>query len=132
MTPLAPGVDIAHFKRVLQARRGVLRKAVHAALLRSDEEQYAQIAGQVHDADDESIADLLVDVNLAEITREIRELRDIDAALRRIVLGTYGICVRCQDGIARERLEAYPTAKRCVACQNEEERLRAATPTPSL
>jgi DnaK suppressor protein len=39
-------------------------------LLRSDRERYADIAGQVHDAEEEAIADLLVDVSLAEITRE--------------------------------------------------------------
>lgn len=126
------GIDMSHFKRVLQARHAALRTAVHAALVRSDEEHYVQIAGQVHDAEDESLADLLVDVNLADITREIHELRDVDAALRRIVMGTYGICVGCKEAIARARLEAYPTAKRCLACQNEEERRRAAAPTHSL
>lgn len=119
MTPSASGVDFPHFKGVLQARHGALRTAIHAALVRSDEEQYAQIAGQVHDAEDEALADLLVDVNLADITREIQELRDVDAALRRIVMGTYGVCIGCQETIARERLDAYPTAKRCVTCQRK-------------
>lgn len=129
MTSLASGVDFPHFKHVLQLRRGVLRAAIHTVLLRSDDEQYAQIAGQVHDAEDEALADLLVDVNLADISREIQELRDVDAALRRIVMGTYGVCMRCGETIARERLDAYPAAKRCVSCQNEEER-RPTAPHP--
>lgn len=132
MTALASGVELPHFKRVLQARHGALRTAIHAALLRSDEEQYAQIAGQVHDVEDDALADLLVDINLAEITREIQELRDVDAALRRIVMGTYAVCIRCGEAIARERLDAYPTAKRCVICQKEEERRRAMTQPHSL
>lgn len=125
MTSTASGVELPHFKRMLQAREGALRTAIHAALLRSDDEQYVQIAGQVHDLEDEALADLLVDVNLAEITRDIQELRDVAAAQRRIVMGTYGICIRCKEAIARDRLEAYPTAKRCIACQKEEERRRS-------
>lgn len=132
MTPLVSTADFAHFKRTLQARQSALRVTLHEALLRSDQEQYLQIAGQVHDAEDEALADLLVDVNLAEVTREIQELRDIDAALRRIVMGTYGVCVRCRQAIERERLDAYPTAKRCVTCQRHEEQLPTASPPPSL
>ena len=132
MAPLVSSADFPHFKRTLQARLSSLRVALHEALLRSDQEQYVQIAGQVHDVEDEALADLIVDVNLADITREIQELRDIDAALRRITLRTYGVCVRCREPIARERLDAYPTAKRCITCQRHEERLRIAPPTPSL
>jgi len=132
MTPLVSTADFPHFKHSLQARQCALRGTIHEALLRSDQEQYLQIAGQVHDAEDEALADLLVDVNLAEITREIQELRDIDAALGRIVMGTYGVCVRCGQAIDRERLDAYPAAKCCVTCQRHEERLPMASPTPSL
>jgi N-ethylmaleimide reductase len=131
-TQLVSGADFPYFKRILRARQSALRVTIHEALLRSDQEQYLQIAGQVHDAEDESLADLLVDVNLAEITREIQELRDIDAAFRRIVMGTYGVCVRCGQAIERERLDAYPTAKRCIACQRHEEHLRTASPPSSL
>lgn len=132
MTTVVSSADFSHFKRALQARHLALREAIQQALLRNDQEQYAQIAGQVHDAQDEALADLLVDVNLADITREIQELRDIDAALRRISLGTYGVCVGCREPIERERLDAYPTAKRCVACQSRKERTGISPPTPSL
>ena len=132
MTGMLSSTDLAHFKRVLQARHLELRETIHRTLLRNEQEQYAQIAGQVHDTQDEALADLLVDVNLAEITREIQELRDIDAALRRISVGTFGVCVACREPIGRERLDAYPTAKRCVACQSRKERSAIAVPTPSL
>ena len=132
MSPLVSKNDYPHFKHVLQSRHGELRAAIHDALLRSDQEPYQQVAGLVHDAQDESIADLLVDVNLAAISREIQELRDVEAALRRLVMGTYGVCTGCGLWIARERLDAYPTAKRCVSCQRREERVRLAPPTPSL
>lgn len=132
MRSVVSNADFPHFKRVLQARHRELREVVHRTLLRNDQEQYAQIAGQVHDTLDEALADLLVDINLADITREIQELRDIDAALRRISLGTYGVCVGCREPIERERLDAYPSAKRCVACQGRTESAATSPPTPSL
>ena len=40
----------------------------------------------------------------------------IDAALHRIVTGTYGTCVVCGDAIPQERLEFRPHAVTCVGC----------------
>ena len=107
-----------------------LRDETRATLTRSDNESYAEIAGRVGDLEDQSLADLLVDVNLAEVTRDVEEIRAIERALKRIALGTYGICVSCGQPIERQRLEAYPTANRCAACQRayEHDHMGAATP----
>jgi RNA polymerase-binding transcription factor DksA len=69
---------------------------------------------------------------MAEITRDVGELRDVEAALRRIDTGTYGMCVNCREPIAHERLEAYPTAKRCLPCQRRYDQSRGVAPPPSL
>lgn len=47
---------------------------------------------------------------------EQAELRQIDAALRRIADGTYGICLKCGDPISDARLAAVPTAPLCKTC----------------
>jgi DnaK suppressor protein len=47
---------------------------------------------------------------------EIREIRQIQEALKRISEGTYGICSKCGEDIDPRRLEALPTATRCIAC----------------
>jgi RNA polymerase-binding transcription factor DksA len=109
-----------------------LRDETRQALVRSANEGYADIAGRVNDLEDQSLADLLVDVNLAEITRDIQEIRAIERALKRLALGTYGTCVSCGQPIERERLEAYPTANRCAACQRAYEHDHVSTPTPKL
>lgn len=44
------------------------------------------------------------------------ELRRIDAALERYAAGEYGICVKCGDDIAPERLEAVPETPFCATC----------------
>jgi RNA polymerase-binding protein DksA len=122
----------AHFKDQLGARSRELRSEIHDTLLRTDAETFARIAGEVRDAEEDAVADLLVDVNMAEITRDVRELRDVEAALRRIATGTYGVCLNCREPIAHARLEAYPTAKRCLPCQRRYDQSKGVAPPPSL
>jgi DnaK suppressor protein len=49
---------------------------------------------------------------------ETAELGDIEAALERLDAGTYGQCTDCGVTIPPARLNAYPTAKRCIDCQS--------------
>ena len=51
------------------------------------------------------------------------ELDEIEAALRRIHDGHWGLCVGCGHAIGRQRLLAVPEARLCLACQAEEEAL---------
>jgi DnaK suppressor protein len=132
MAQITASVDYRRFHHKLRARLGALRAEIREALLRSDTETYGELAGRVHDAEEESLADLLIDVNLAEISREVGEVRDIDGAMRRISDHTYGSCVDCGDPIDSTRLEAYPTAKRCLTCQRQHELKYAATRPPKL
>jgi DnaK suppressor protein len=44
-------------------------------------------------------------------------LADIEGALARIESGTYGTCASCGELIPRQRLEAMPAARVCVACK---------------
>ncbi|CAG9166026.1 RNA polymerase-binding transcription factor DksA [Cupriavidus laharis] len=53
------------------------------------------------------------------------ELADIEAARARMKAGQYGICTDCGQAIPYSRLQAYPTAKRCTACQSRHEHLYA-------
>lgn len=43
-------------------------------------------------------------------------LDDVEAALARVAEGTYGTCERCGRSISEARLEAMPTARRCLDC----------------
>jgi DnaK suppressor protein len=54
----------------------------------------------------------------------------IEAALRRIADGTYGICVACADDIPRKRLEALPWTDCCLRCQEIAERELESEPSP--
>jgi DnaK suppressor protein len=43
---------------------------------------------------------------------------EIDRALRKIEIGSYGICEKCETPIPKARLKALPYAALCVACKS--------------
>lgn len=52
--------------------------------------------------------------NQAQITANLDQLADIDAALAKLDAGTYGICDHCGGPIGDARLEAMPAARFCI------------------
>jgi len=52
----------------------------------------------------------------ALVAQAREHLAEVDAALARLDAGTYGVCERCRQPIPAGRLEARPTARRCVGC----------------
>jgi len=48
--------------------------------------------------------------------REQLEIEEIDAALDRLAVGTYGLCEHCGRAVGRQRLLAIPEARYCVEC----------------
>jgi RNA polymerase-binding protein DksA len=109
-------------KASLATRSRQLREEIRATLIKSESEQYAMIGDQVRDLEDDSFADLMVDVNLAEIDRDLQELRLVEAAQLRMDEGQYGHCESCGSPIDIERLRAAPFASRCFDCQSTFER----------
>ena len=47
----------------------------------------------------------------------VAELQATEAALERIAAGTYGVCSSCGEPIGAARLQALPTATRCIGCE---------------
>jgi RNA polymerase-binding protein DksA len=116
----------------LQDRTRVLAVRIREELAASEQQHFRDLAGSVTDTADEALADALVDLDAAIVDRHVAELRDIDAARERMANGAYGICSDCGDDVAYERLAAYPTAKRCLQCQQLREHNFAHQATPSL
>jgi DnaK suppressor protein len=48
----------------------------------------------------------------------------LEAALRRIDKGTFGVCEECGEKIPPRRLEAFLAASLCVKCQSRAERMQ--------
>lgn len=53
--------------------------------------------------------------------KEKQKLEAIDAALKRVEEGTYGVCVDCGCEVEEKRLMALPWALRCVKCMSKYE-----------
>ena len=60
--------------------------------------------------------------------RDQEELMAIHAARGRIAEGSYGECIDCGCEIPLKRLQAQPTALRCVPCQARHEKSHPAAP----
>lgn len=119
------------FRTRLLDRRDVLRGEITSALSSSERDEYTTLADQINDSGDASLADLLADVHYSDVQRDVDEVRDIEAALQRMDEGTYGVCVDCGRRIDPKRLEAQPTAVRCIEDQAKYEREHAERP-PTL
>jgi DnaK suppressor protein len=59
-------------------------------------------------------------LNLVSSEQDV--LYEIDDALRRIEMGTYGVCEGCNKAIEKARLMALPFAKMCIICKSEAEK----------
>jgi RNA polymerase-binding transcription factor DksA len=129
---MVSGNQVRNLKHKLDERERALRLEIRDELLKSEEQHYRDLAGRVKDVGEESVADLLVDLQLASVDRHIQELRDIEAAQTRMLTGNFGTCIDCGDSIDIDRLEVYPTAKRCRPCQVQHERMYASEGRPSL
>ena len=56
------------------------------------------------------------DMSAATLERERRTLSEVEAALKRIANGHYGICESCEGTISDARLRALPWARLCITC----------------
>jgi DnaK suppressor protein len=112
----------AQLRALLEERRRELTVGV-TDLMRDVRTRSEQT--RVPDAQDGVDAEHRDDLDLALLQMRGETLARIDAALRRLEAGTYGICGDCDQPIASERLRALPFAARCRPC--EEAREAAAT-----
>jgi DnaK suppressor protein len=111
----------------LAARRQTLRAEVQRELANSDDPRIAGFKNELAATEDWVLADILTDLDVATVSRDIAELTEVEAALARIADGSYGTCSDCGEAIGWPRLNVQPTAERCIACQ---EKLEARTGRP--
>jgi DnaK suppressor protein len=106
----------------LQDREAELRADIQRELRKYDDDRTSMLADRVADLGDQSLLHLLSDIDLAEVTRDVEEYREIVAALVRLDDLSYGTCVGCGEQIDPDRLDANPSAARCIDCQSALER----------
>jgi DnaK suppressor protein len=110
-------------ERLLALRDAMLDSMMGVAQdnLRSRAEGSEASAFGMHQADAGSDA-YDRDFALSLLSQEQDALYEIDEALKRIELGTYGVCEMSSKQIPKARLEAIPFARFTVECQSQLER----------
>ena len=91
---------------VLERRMGRIRddrRGVSAPIERDSQERAVQ-------RENDDVLDALDAVGIAE-------LEETRAALDRIDAGTFGVCEECKGPVGEGRLDAVPTARRCIDCE---------------
>lgn len=116
----------------LASRRQTLRAEVQRELENSDDPRVVGFKNELAATEDWVLADILADLDIAMVTRDIAELAEVEAALARINDGSYGTCVDCGEPIGWPRLNAQPTADRCIACQEKLEQRTGRHGHPTL
>jgi RNA polymerase-binding protein DksA len=118
-------LDIDRFRELLLEER----KRVAAAIENLQEDHAGTLSDEAGEesAFDNHLADTATETYDRELDYSLEEnsehvLAEIDAALKRIEDGTYGICTNRGEEIPVERLEARPYATLCIDCQRERER----------
>ncbi len=112
----------------LWGRVAALRADIARELRKHDDERFGLMASNVADSAELSISDVIGDVYLAEIERDVGELREVESALTRIAAGTYGLCIDCAQPVDPLRLEFNPQAARCLQCQENAEHVQQRAP----
>lgn len=106
-------------KARLVARQTELRAEISAKLNTQDDPALPGLRNRMEDTDDWAVADLETALDVAEVSRDAAELHEVDAALARLADDAFGNCLECGAPIPVARLDVYPMAARCIACQEQ-------------
>ncbi len=110
--------DLKQYRQRLSAYRDEVRQEIQDGLIKEGSDESISLAGKVHDAQAESMSVAMSQINRGMLKMHLHDLKDLEMALERIDNGEYGICIDCDEPIAKARLDAYPMAKRCIKCQS--------------
>jgi DnaK suppressor protein len=113
--------ELDELRNSLLDYRKQLQQEIHDELLKEGSSAALSLAGRVHDKQEESLSEMLTEINLGLLKQHQQELKNLDTALRRMDDSTYGTCVDCDAPIAIARLKANPMAVRCISCQAKHE-----------
>ena len=85
------------------------------------QERLGEIEHDLDEPVDPSFADQATERELDEVLEGLghaglAEVKQIQAALKRVEDGTFGTCVNCEEPISQERLALLPHAARCKRC----------------
>lgn len=105
-------IQTEEFRKLLEERLGPLQERFERIHKHHAQESGALPADFAEQATELENAEVLEHLDASSR----KDLEQIQAALHRIELGTYGVCLSCHKAIPKGRLLAVPTATRCLKC----------------
>ncbi len=130
--PAISSAQKSQIEFALTTRHAQLLAEIREELAQSGQQHFADLAGEVADVGDASVADLLVDQNIAIVRRQVEELTRIEAAQKHLHDADFGACSECGLDISLQRLLVVPDATRCIVCQGQHEKTYSHESTPKL
>ena len=116
---MASNKQIEQLKEVLEQRKISIQSNI------DDSNKNIEMLQNMDCKDEYDFAESSSDSFTSEVIakQQCQELKEIEAALKAIEDGTYGVCEMCDELIAIGRLKAKPFAKYCTVCReiHEEE-----------
>jgi len=117
--------ELKKFKEILQAYRDKIAHGLHhleeGTLKQSQRDSSGDLSGYSFHMADMASDNFETEFNLGLAASEQQVLNKIDAALKKIEEGTFGMCEGCEKKINIKRLTAMPYAAMCIECQSAEE-----------
>jgi DnaK suppressor protein len=119
-------IQINQLKQKLEFQRDETRQF----LRRLEQEACSLDADTTQDSADRCVISVSKESLYERMSQRRTVLLLIEAALKRIADGSFGICVGCGDKIQDQRLHALPWTQFCLRCQGElEEKIGASLST---
>jgi RNA polymerase-binding transcription factor DksA len=118
-------IDTTYFKKKLEAEKKILETelASVAHINPDNPKDWEASSGEV-DVNASDIADIADNIESYEANTSVlkpleAQYNDVKLALEKIAAGTYGICEVSGKPIEKERLEANPAARTCLAHKDD-------------
>ena len=112
--------ELEYFKNKLKKEKAQLEEGLNEVAQKdpSAAQGWEATSGNIaiDTADDNEVADKFEEYEGNKgITDQLdTQLEEVNQAIDRIEAGTYGLCVKCNEAIEKNRLEANPSAKTCI------------------
>jgi DnaK suppressor protein len=106
-------VELEDFQNKLLDRRVQIEKNLTGTTLELEGMRDLEL----NDEGDYAAASAETIVDSAILVQQRKELNEIELALDKIKVGTFGICEMCEEPIGRPRLEVKNFARFCITCR---------------
>ncbi len=115
---MSHAIDLKTMKKHLQVKR----KEVMEGVSRAREMGSVETESGAPDIADRATSAFQREFSFSLSENEGKMLRMIDEALARLDAGRFGVCIHCEQPIEKQRLQAVPWARYCIACQELQDR----------